>query len=212
MDKEHEYLIFELNEEKEEFQELIILEGIELSELLLSEGILAVIDKGKRIIWNWIGKESNIKARFVSSIQIKILRDKYAFGYKIISIDENDEPSSFKQLFGLEIKEEKKTEEKIEPLYLEERVDEFDKQMIVLLLEKINLPEGYKRELIIVKDIIYLYREIETITRGTNLLEHNLYSLQEKIDGSFLLNGFTPRLIFSYGKLLLIEMLKKESE
>ena len=44
------YQIFELNEDKERFQELVIIEGINLSDLLDSEGIIAFIDKGNRRI------------------------------------------------------------------------------------------------------------------------------------------------------------------
>jgi hypothetical protein len=211
MSDKNKIRIFEYNDEDEEFHELELEDvDIPLETLLGSEYILAFIDPERKRVWVWYGMETTIKMNFVAIKKAEILRDKETFAFRVSGINEGFEPLGFRIMLGLE-EEQEYTPEQLEPEYkeLEIQDEELSHERILLILEKVEVPEGYERKMIIVNDEIYYYKEIEEI--GSHVRTKKLFPLKEEVeDGSYLLEGFVPRLIFSFNKIKLIELLKKK--
>ena len=116
-------------------------------------------------------------------------------------------------MIGLE-KEEELLEQKVEPIYKEteefkDLLESFSLERLLLILEKIDTPEGYQRRLIIMNNEIYLYKEFDA-SLGSEFKQKRIFPLKEEVDdGSYLMEDYTPRPIFSFNKLLLIELLQK---
>jgi len=215
MEETNEIRIFEFNDIKGEFQELDIAEGVLLFELLDSDSILLYIDHMHRRVWHWIGSFTTIRSRFIAGYTAHTIRDKYAFAFRVTHIDEGNEPIAFKVMVGLE-EETEYIEEEIEPQYMgteedDQIFEDLSKEKILLILKKAELPEGYERKMVIINGDIYYYRESgENFGESTVKIER-LFSLQEQVDdGPYLMEGFTPRLLFSYNKIVLIELLQKK--
>ena len=118
MTEEKKIRIFEFNDVKGEFEELDIDPELPLYNLLDSSSILLFIDPKNKRVWIWIGNNSTTKMKFYAVYLSYSIRDRYAFGYKIVSINEGDESREFKIMIGLE-KEEELVEQKVEPIYKE---------------------------------------------------------------------------------------------
>ena len=205
--------IFEFNDVKGEFEELDIDPELPLYKLLDSDSILLFIDPKNNKAWIWIGNNTTTRMKFHAVFSSYSIRDSYAFGYKIVSVNEGDESREFKVMIGLEKKEEL-VEEKVEPVYKEteefkELIESFSLERLLLILEKIEIPDGYERRLVIANNEIYLYKEYDK-SLGSDVKQKRLFTLKEEVDdGSYLMEDYTPRLIFSFNKLLLIEFLQK---
>jgi hypothetical protein len=196
--------IFVYIDKEEDFCEVSIEdEETPFHSLLDSDYILLFIDPKRKRVWVWYGIDTTIKMRF-SAIKIaECIRDQYAFAYRVTGINEGFEPIGFKVLVGLE-KEQVYIPEQIEPEYkgLEVQDEVISQEKILLLLKKIDIPEGYERKIIIVNNEIYYYKEYNDI--GTDVASERLFTLKEEVeDGSK---------IFSFNKIKLIELLKKKND
>jgi len=206
--------VFEFHEHLGEFQELVVDEDISLQKLLDSDVILLFIDRKRKRVWMWIGGKSSIKMKFMATQNSYRIRDNYAFGYRITSIDDGDESRVFKVFIGLE-KQEDHTNEIIGPRYKGTSEDNkiletITEEGILLMLEKTPVPEGYERRLVIVNNEIYLFKTYEKDYIGSIIEEKRLVPLKEKVeDGLYLLEDYTTRLLFSCNKILLIDLLQK---
>ena len=142
------------------------------------------------------------------------IRDKHGIAYKITAVDQDNETRAFNVLIGKEeeIDYEKEqtgpayegTEEDLELL------ETLSREKILLILEKTELPEGYERKMVIVKNQIFGYREYEKNYRGSVIMEPQLFPLKEDIDdGAYLAEDYIPRMLFSYNNVILTELLQK---
>lgn len=162
----------------------------------------------------WIGNDSTINMRFKAAQTSFQIRDNYAFGYRISSINESNENNDFLIFIGLK-KEEEQKKEVIEPQYKgtsehDEVFKEINEKDILLILEKTPVPEGYKRRLVIVNNEVYLFKIYKREYLNSKIEEKRLFPLKEEVeDGSYLLEGYTPRLLLSYNKIILIDLLQK---
>lgn len=166
-------------------------------------------------MWHWIGSYTPIRSRFIAGYTALTIRDKYSFAFRVIHVDEGNEPIGFKVMVGLE-EEAEYIEEEIEPQYMGTEADDkifedLPKEEILLILKKADIPEGYERKMVIINGDIYYYREYgENFGESTVKMER-LFSLREQIDdGPYLMEGFTPRLLFSSNKIVLVELLQKQ--
>jgi len=206
--------VFEFIDQEEDFRELEVEDALPLRNLLNSDSILAFIDSKGKILWIWIGKNSTPKMRFTASYISKDIKMQYAFGYKIISVDEDDETMQFKIFIGIE-KVSQQSRHNIGPKYRgtienEKELELIKREEILHILEKIELPEGYRRKMIIVNEIIYLYVEKLKDYYGTNVREKDLIPLKKKVeDGTYIMDSYVSRLLISFNKVVLIEILQK---
>ena len=97
------FLVFKLNVQSEEFEELKINEDEKVEHLLDSDEILLFVDNLNHRVWIWEGRNTSPKMKFISAELASIVRDQYAIDYNITTIDGGDEPIEFKILLGLEL-------------------------------------------------------------------------------------------------------------
>ena len=64
--------------------------------------VYLIVDPEDKIVWIWNGAETNIRMKFIATQKAPLIRDEYGIDFKIIGIDENDEPSEFKDFLGLD--------------------------------------------------------------------------------------------------------------
>jgi hypothetical protein len=94
---EKEILLFEIDEENEDFKE-IEEEGVLIKDLLDSSSIIIIVDSIDKAIWLWEGKNSGIRKKFIATQNAPDIRDRYGVDFKIITVDEGDEPREFMEI------------------------------------------------------------------------------------------------------------------
>lgn len=210
-----ELKVFQFNDELGEYEELEIEEDLELFELLNPEFIILFMDPDHFRVWIWQGSETTTRMKFISAKTAPSLRDQYGLSYKITSVDEGDETKGFKIFVGLEEEEDFEAEE-LGPAYVGKKEDlelleELSHEKIILLLEKSGLPQGYERDLVIVKNQLYAYREYDKDYLGSTIRGKKLFPLKEAVpDGPYLAEDYIPRMLFSFNSVVLTELLKKK--
>jgi hypothetical protein len=97
---ENQVLLFEIDEENEDFTEIeeII---VPINELLDPSSILVVVDPLDKVIWIWEGKNAGIRKKFIATQKAPAIRDRYGIDFKIVAVDEGDEPYKFMDIIGL---------------------------------------------------------------------------------------------------------------
>ena len=142
--------------------------------------------------------------------RIGAVRDIEASGFLIRTEDEGEESINFKVILGLIEHEEEVISEEAKPFYDGTQDEYLTSEEILRLLEKIPVPEGYERKLVIVNNEIFRYKEYTTPSYKADLLSKRLFPLKEEIDdGVYSFEDHLPRILFSYNKIKVIELLKK---
>lgn len=207
-------VVYQLNDEKAEFEELDFDEDLQLYELLDPSFVLLFLDPSKFRAWIWQGSETSVRMKFLSAKLAGAVRDSIGIAMKLSTVDDGNEPLAFKIMVGLE---EEETFEEVQtgPSYTGTVTDnqllkEATLEQIIALLEKLVQPRGFKRDLVIVKNKIYKYVIDKTEYMGSVVEQKKLLPLEEKIpDGPYLIDGYTPRLLFSFNNIVIIELLKR---
>jgi hypothetical protein len=75
-------------------------------------------------------------------------------------------------------------------------------------LEILDPPEGYHRELVIVYNDLYTVAEHKTTVFGKEKVERRIEKVKDPPEGTFMAEGFIPRVIVKDGRVLGIELLK----
>ena len=75
-------------------------------------------------------------------------------------------------------------------------------------LEQTDPPEGYRRELLIVYNELYTVTEHRTSLFGQEKIERKFERVKDPPEGTFMAEGFVPRVIVKDGRVLGIELLK----
>ena len=75
-------------------------------------------------------------------------------------------------------------------------------------LQDIDPPEGYQRELVIVYNDLYTVAEHKTSVFGQEKVDRRIEKVKDPPEGSFMAEGFIPRVIVKDGRVLGIELLK----
>ena len=210
-------LVFQFNDELSEFQELELEEDVQLYELLDSDFILLFVDHKRHRVWIWQGNNVTTRMKFISARLAPSIRDRHGIAFKITAVDESNETDVFKVMVGLE-KEIDYKETQTGPAYQEteeniQLLKSLSREKILLLLEKMGLPEGFKRKMVIVKNQVFGYKEYERDYLGSVIKEKQLFPLKEEVeDGPYLAEKYTPRMLFSYNKVVLTELLEKVND
>ena len=207
--------VFQLNDEKAEFEELDLQEGVKLYEILNNKLILYFVNPETYRSFIWAGSEASTRMKFIAANKASSIRDRIGPAIKISTVDQNDETLPFKIMVGLEKLKTIEEEEQTGPAYEGKASDEvllknLTLEKIVLLLEKINLPEGYVREMIIDGGNIYGYLETHKEYLGQIIKERKLYRLKDTVpDGPYLAKDLIPRILMSYNRVVLTELIRK---
>lgn len=212
--QEDPIVVFQFNDELGEFEELEIDEEIPLHELLDPDFILLFVDPQRYRVWVWQGSNTTTRMKFISAKIAPTIRDQYGIAYKITTVDDSNETLAFKIMVGLE-EEIDYEEEQTGPAYEGtekdlEMLEAMSREKILLILEKMGIPEGYERKMVIVKNKIFGYREYERNYLGSVVKEKQLFPLKEDVeDGAFLAENYIPRMLFSFNNIVLTELLQK---
>lgn len=75
-------------------------------------------------------------------------------------------------------------------------------------LETSDPPEGYQRELLIVFNELYTVAEHKTSVFGQEKVERKIEKVKDPPEGTFMADGFIPRVIVKDGRVLGIELLR----
>jgi hypothetical protein len=75
-------------------------------------------------------------------------------------------------------------------------------------LQDTDPPEGYQRELVIVYNQLYTVAEHKTAVFGKEKVERHIEKVKDPPEGTFMAEGFIPRVIVKDGRVLGIELLK----
>ena len=207
-------LVFQFNDELSEYQELELDEDVALYELLDSDFLLLFVDPKRYRVWVWQGNNVTIRMKFVSARIAPRIKDQYGIGFRISTVDEGSETAGFKAMVGLE-EEVDYSEAQTGPAYEGTQEDlallkSLSMEKILLLLEKSGVPEGYERKMVIVKNKIFGYKEYDKNYLGSVIKEKQLFPLKEEVeDGPYLAENHVPRMLFSYNKVVLTELLQK---
>ncbi|MFX0096263.1 MAG: hypothetical protein ACFE7E_00715 [Candidatus Hodarchaeota archaeon] len=79
---------------------------------------------------------------------------------------------------------------------------------VISKLERVEIPRGYERELVIVGNEVYAITEYRTIFLGEKKVETKLEKAAKLPEGIFFAEGYTPRVIVDKGRVLAVEFLK----
>jgi len=210
-------IIFQYNDELNEFQELELEEDIELTELLDPDFVLLIVDPTRYRVWIWHGSNTTTRMKFIAAKLAPSIRDRYGIGFKISAVDEGNETLGFKIAAGI-AEEPDYVEAQTGPAYKEteedlELIKSLSREKILLLLEKAGVPEGYERKIVIVKNKVFGYKEYDRNYLGSVIKEKKLFPLKEEIDdGPYLAEHYIPRMLFSYNNVVLTELLQKSDK
>jgi hypothetical protein len=97
---EAQFLLFKLNERKEEFEQ-IDLENNNFQDMLDSLSIYIIVDPIDKDIWIWNGNKAKVRLKFIASQKAPYIRDSYGIDFRIRSVDEGDEIQEFKNFLNL---------------------------------------------------------------------------------------------------------------
>jgi len=212
--KEQSIVVYQFNDQIGDFEELIIDPDIVLSDLLDDDFILLFVVPKHYRVWLWHGWNTTTRMKFIAAKMAQPIRDRHGIAYKLTTVDQDSETRAFKVMIGLE-EEIDYTKEQTGPAYEGtkenlELLKSLSREKILLILEKAGIPEDYDLKMVIVKNTIYGYREFEKNYLGSVIKEKQLFPLKEEIDdGSYLAEGYTPRMIFSYNNVVLTQLLQK---
>ncbi len=83
-----------------------------------------------------------------------------------------------------------------------------DIQAMISELETVDPPEGYERELLIVYNELFTVAEHKITVFGQEKIERKFEKVKDPPEGTFMAEGFIPRVIVKDGRVLGIELLK----
>jgi len=216
-EEKEKLIVFQYNDELNEYQELEVEDDVQMHELLDPDFILLFVDSKRYRIWIWHGSNTTTRMKFIAAKLAPSIRDRYGIGFKIAAVDEGNETLGFNIAAGIE-EEVDYTEVQKGPTYEGTRADlelleSLSREKILLLLEKAGIPKGYERKMVIVNNKIFGYKEYDRDYLGSTIKEKQLFPLREDVeDGPYLADNYIPRMLFSYNNVVLTELLLKKDE
>ena len=97
---EEGFILFEINEENEDFVEIEIGTGPFYTSLN-SSSIFIIVDPVNKTVWIYHGEKVSIRKKFIATQQAPNIRDMYGVDFKVVAVDEGSEPFEFKEIVGL---------------------------------------------------------------------------------------------------------------
>lgn len=97
---EGQYLLFEIDEENEDFREIKDNDD-PIHTVFDHFSIFIIVDPLDKEIWMWIGENASIRKKFIATQNAPTIRDKYGIDFRIVTVDEGNEPPEFKEIVGL---------------------------------------------------------------------------------------------------------------
>ncbi|MHA1407527.1 MAG: hypothetical protein ACTSSG_09125 [Candidatus Heimdallarchaeaceae archaeon] len=161
---------------------------------LSSENVLLVISHNQKKIYTWIGSQASPYSKFACARETA--RVRMELGYKIINLEETAKP---KPKVTTKQEPEKKTKSQLTSVKETKGVAI---NQILKQLEVLQPLEKSIRDYVIIGDSIYIAPE--------NLDKTQTESKVALPDGSFVADDYTPRLFLENGKIIAIELWRKD--
>ncbi|MFX1525836.1 MAG: hypothetical protein ACFFCC_20190 [Promethearchaeota archaeon] len=95
-------IVCQYDDEENQFKKLDFQKETGLYSLLNPDSIFMFIDPLRYRVWIWYGKNATSKMKLLSAKIAPRIRDRYAFAFKLASVEEGNEPKDFKLMIGLE--------------------------------------------------------------------------------------------------------------
>lgn len=207
--------VFVFNDRVGEYEELALEDNTPLYDLLDPDNIFLFIAHRYSTAWIWQGSNTTTRMKFISARIAPRVRDQYGFAYRLLTEDEGNESTAFKIMIGLESASEDEEKER-GPIYKDTEehrklLEDLSLRDILLLLEKVGIPEGYERKIVIVNKEVYRYKEVERNYLGSVIKEKKLFPLKEQVpDGPYLAENYVPQILFSFNEAIIVELLEKK--
>jgi hypothetical protein len=64
-------------------------------ESLLPDRVFCIVDMTNKNVYIWLGKEANVRKRFVGSMTASKIRGELSTGFRVRSLDQGDETPDF---------------------------------------------------------------------------------------------------------------------
>ena len=96
-----EILVFQLNDEKEDFEKLDVPDDKELHEILNSSNVLLILDPPNHTGWRFLGSKITSRMKFLSAQLALNVRDDHGLTMEIRTVEEGSSTSLFKYTVGL---------------------------------------------------------------------------------------------------------------
>ncbi|MFX1483604.1 MAG: hypothetical protein ACFFCP_10475 [Promethearchaeota archaeon] len=62
---------------------------------LQPDKVFCIVDNTNKNVYLWLGKEANVRKRFVGATTASKIRGELSTGFRVRSLDQGDEPSDF---------------------------------------------------------------------------------------------------------------------
>lgn len=180
-----------------------------LSEVLTTERVLLIVIDQTKTIYLWKGINSPVAKKFIGARCGQQLRGEKGLLYKVIPIDEGEEPSDFEDIKDLEPSKVPTTTTPSGGGVVVATPSLTDDLKDKLLSEEL---EGeFKREGIIVGKDYYAVTESKANVLGKEVINQEIQKAEELPDGLLFDNDYGIRIhVESDGKVDAIEILKKK--
>ena len=178
-----------------------------LSNVLSTDKVLLIVREDTKTIYLWKGLHSPVSKKFIGARCGQQLRGEKGLLFKVIPIDEGEEPPEFEEIKDLEPSELStsgvfKKEVSISTPSLTDELKN-------LLLNE-PLAEGFTREGIIVGNDYYAITESKANVLGKEVINQEIQRVDDLPDGLLFDTNYGLRIhVNSNGKVDAVELLKK---
>jgi hypothetical protein len=180
-----------------------------LTEVLNTERVLLIVIDQTKTIYLWKGINSPVAKKFIGARCGQQLRGEKGLLYKVVPIDEGEEPSDFEDIKDLEPSEVPTTTTPSGGGVAVAAPSLTDDLKDKLLSEE--LEGDFKREGIIVGKDYYAVTESKANVLGKEVINQEIQKAEELPDGLLFDNDYGIRIhVESDGKVDAIEILKKK--
>ena len=96
---EEQFHLFEIDEENEDFTKIKVDNG-PIHTPLDTSSIFIIVDPRNKTVWIYNGEKVNIRKKFIAAQKAPEIRDLYGIDFRIVTVDEGNEPTEFKEIVG----------------------------------------------------------------------------------------------------------------
>ena len=150
-----------------------------LHDNLDSDKILLFVDSTRDKVWMWCGGNTTSRMKSVARELVPKIRDKYGINFKIMAVDENNEPIRFQEMLGLEVVSNQRDQQFKVNEFLTVKLED-DKTFIYIKGKKFI--QCIRLLLQIPPQDTNLYEEVESIDEAAEIYKHSLY-LNKIVEG-----------------------------
>jgi len=210
-DDRDKILLFKLNVEKAEYEEINLEDDFFFFDMLESSSIFLFLQPKHYKASLWQGKDTSVRDRFVGANRAGSVTSLFSRTMKIITIEEEEESMDFKILIGVE--EPLEVEDPNQgPLYKNldskkenEILEDMTYAEIIKILRRLAIPKDFQRDFVLVKGKLFKIIEREDGESDSDVV-YTVIPLKEITpNGTFELFKLRPRILLHENEVILTE-------